>query len=129
MAELAPIVALPGRRVLVTGGARGMGAATCRLFVEEGARVVIGDVLDAEGEALARELGDAARFVRLDVADEARWARVAVAAVEQFGRIDVLVNNAGICRDKMFTSMTETDWDDVMRVHLRGHFCLSSVLA
>ena len=55
--------------------------------------------------------------------------RIVDAAREAFGDVHVLVNNAGICRDKMFTSMTETDWDDVMRVHLRGHFCLSSVLA
>lgn len=113
---------LAGKVAIVTGGARGMGAATCRLFVEEGARVVIGDVLDAEGEALARELGDAARFVRLDVADEASWARVAEAAVEQFGRIDVLVNNAAVLTFGGITELSKRDFERAVSINLVGTF-------
>jgi 3alpha(or 20beta)-hydroxysteroid dehydrogenase len=113
---------LEGKVAIVTGGARGMGAATCRLFVEEGARVVIGDVLDAEGEALARELGDAARFMRLDVADEANWARVADATVEQFGRIDVLVNNAAVLMFGAITDLSKRDFERAVSINLVGMF-------
>ncbi|HAN67126.1 MAG TPA: 3-alpha-hydroxysteroid dehydrogenase, partial [Halieaceae bacterium] len=84
---------LAGKTAIITGGARGMGEATARLFVEHGAQVVIGDVLEAEGNALADELGQHATFVRLDVSSEADWAN-AVAAAEKLGTLNVLVNNA-----------------------------------
>ncbi|KVG65049.1 glucose 1-dehydrogenase [Burkholderia pseudomultivorans] len=113
---------LEGKVAIVTGGARGMGEATCRLFVAEGARVVIGDVLEAEGTALARELGDAARFMRLDVADEANWARVADATVEQFGRIDVLVNNAAVLMFGAITELSKRDFERAVSVNLVGTF-------
>lgn len=113
---------LEGKVAIVTGGARGMGEATCRLFVAEGARVVIGDVLEAEGTALARELGDAARFMRLDVADEASWARVADATVEQFGRIDVLVNNAAVLMFGAIAELSKRDFERAVSVNLVGTF-------
>ncbi|QBQ98965.1 glucose 1-dehydrogenase [Paraburkholderia pallida] len=113
---------LAGKTAIVTGGARGMGAATCRLFVEEGARVVIADVLEAEGQALARELGDAARFVRLDVTEEADWAHVAAFATEVFGRIDVLVNNAAILMFGGVTELTKQDFERVLSINLVGTF-------
>lgn len=113
---------LEGKVAIVTGGARGMGAATCRLFVEAGARVVIADVLDAEGEALARELGSAARFMRLDVADEANWQRVADATVEQFGRIDVLVNNAAVLIFGAITELSKRDFERAVSINLVGTF-------
>jgi 3alpha(or 20beta)-hydroxysteroid dehydrogenase len=87
---------LGGKVALVTGGSRGMGAAEARLFVEHGAKVMIADVLDAEGEVLAKELGPAARCVHLDVTDEDAWAAGVNDAVHAFGGLDVLVNNAGI---------------------------------
>jgi 3alpha(or 20beta)-hydroxysteroid dehydrogenase len=81
--------------VLVSGGARGQGAAEARLLVAQGAKVVIGDVLDNQGQALAVELGPAASFVRHDVTSEADWAR-AVEAAQKLGGLHGLVNNAGI---------------------------------
>ena len=113
---------LEGKVAIVTGGARGMGAATCRLFVAEGARVVIGDVLDAEGEALARELGDAARFMRLDVADEASWVRVTEATMEQFGRIDVLVSNAAVLTFGGITELSKREFERAVSINLVGTF-------
>ncbi len=86
---------LAGKVAIVTGGARGMGEATSRLFAAEGARVVIADVLDREGEALAGAIGSAALFRHHDVTDEASWEAVTADAVRQFGGVDVLVNNAG----------------------------------
>ncbi len=94
-----------GKVVLISGGARGQGAAEARMLVAEGARVVLGDVLEAEGERLAAELGPAAVFLRHDVTSEADWAR-AVRAAEQLGGLHGLVNNAGIYRP---ATLMETD--------------------
>lgn len=113
---------LAGKIAIVTGGARGMGAQTCRLFVSEGARVVIADVLEEEGQALARELGDAARFVRLDVADEAAWARVAAFATDTFGRVDVLVNNAAVLVFGGITELSKRDFERAVSINLVGTF-------
>lgn len=85
-----------GTVALITGGARGMGAAHARLLIAEGANVVLADVLDADGEALSVELGDAARYVHLDVTQETDWADALRPTLAQFGHLDVLVNNAGI---------------------------------
>jgi 3alpha(or 20beta)-hydroxysteroid dehydrogenase len=90
---------LAGKVALITGAARGQGEAEARLFVAEGARVVLGDVRDELGEKVAASLGDAARYVRLDVAQEADWARAVALAESEFGKLDVLVNNAGIVGD------------------------------
>ena len=86
------------RTVIVTGGARGMGANHARGFVAEGANVVIADVLEQEGQTLAEELGDHAIFSRLDVTNEKDWASSVVAAENAFGPVSVLINNAGIVR-------------------------------
>ena len=82
--------------VLITGASRGQGEAEARLFASEGARVVLTDVLDAEGEAVAKELGEAARYHHLDVTRETEWSAAVDAARAAFGGIDILVNNAGI---------------------------------
>jgi 3alpha(or 20beta)-hydroxysteroid dehydrogenase len=87
---------MEGKVALVSGSARGQGAAEARLFVQEGARVVVSDVLDDEGRALAEELGDAATYVHLDVTSEADWTAAVEQAERNFGRLNVLVNNAGI---------------------------------
>ena len=102
---------LDGRVVLVTGAARGQGEQEARLFVAEGARVVVADVLDDQGEALAKELG--ALYVHLDVREEAGWQAAVAAAEKAYGRIDGLVNNAGILR---FNTILDTPLDEFMQV-------------
>ena len=102
-----------GRVVIISGGSRGQGAAEARAFAAAGARVVLGDVLDAEGEQVAAEIGAAARYHHLDVTDEAAWCHVVERAEADFGRVDVLVNNAGIVQ---FTHLAETDVEDFRRV-------------
>jgi 3alpha(or 20beta)-hydroxysteroid dehydrogenase len=87
---------LDGKVALISGAARGQGEAHARRFVEEGAKVVIADVLDAEGEAVAKELGDAAQYVHLDVTNEDDWIAAVAATVDTFGGMHILVNNAGI---------------------------------
>ena len=86
------------RTVIVTGGARGMGASHARGFIAEGANVVIADVLEQEGQTLADELGDQAIFSRLDVTSDRDWAATVAAAEDAFGPVSVLINNAGIVR-------------------------------
>ncbi|MEE8311669.1 MAG: glucose 1-dehydrogenase [Candidatus Binatia bacterium] len=86
---------LDGKVAVITGGASGIGAGTCRMFVREGARVVIADILDQDGEALAADLGEAAAYVHTDVTSEPDVASAVATATERFGRIDCLFNNAG----------------------------------
>ncbi len=107
---------------IITGAARGMGAATARLFVEEGARVVLTDVLVEEGEAVTAELGDAARFIMQDVSDDAGWGAVVETAKSAFGGVDVLVNNAGVVRIGTIDHQTRADWDEVLGINLIGPF-------
>ena len=113
---------LSGKVAIITGGARGMGAATSRLFVAEGAKVAITDVLEEEGRALAAELGDAARFYRHDVTSEAGWADVVQQAEADLGPVDVLVNNAGILMFKSLLATTLEDYERVLKVNLVGQF-------
>lgn len=107
---------------LVSGGSRGMGASHARRLVDEGAKVVVGDVLDEEGEALARELGEAARFVHLDVTSYPDWESAVHTAVEEFGRLDILVNNAGIMNFAPIEDYALEDWDATIAVNLTGVF-------
>jgi 3alpha(or 20beta)-hydroxysteroid dehydrogenase len=104
---------LKDKVAIVTGGARGMGAATARLFVAEGAKVMIADLLDEDGGSLAAELGASARFFRHDVTDETSWQRLIETTESTFGPLDVLVNNAGIL---MFKTIAETARDEFQRV-------------
>ncbi|MFE3662167.1 SDR family NAD(P)-dependent oxidoreductase [Streptomyces sp. NPDC059164] len=114
---------LDGRVVLVTGAARGQGEQAARLFAAEGARVVVADVLVEQGEALAEELGaDVARFVRLDVGSEGDWAAAVTAAGEAFGKIDGLVNNAGILRFNELVDTPLAEFEQVVRVNMTGAF-------
>jgi len=103
---------LSGKLAIVTGGARGQGAAEARLFVAEGARVVIGDLLAAEGEALAKQLGASARFVRMDVSQEADW-QDALAVAQELGALTTLINNAAI---QHYAPLTQTRTEDYLRV-------------
>jgi len=110
------------RTVIVTGGARGMGASHARGFVAEGANVVIADVLEREGRTLAGELGDQAIFSRLDVTSDTDWAATVAAAENAFGPVSVLVNNAGIVRFGQITDTTLAIWRQVIEVNLTGAF-------
>jgi 3alpha(or 20beta)-hydroxysteroid dehydrogenase len=101
---------LDGKIALITGGARGMGKSHVRHFVSEGARVVFGDVLDDKGAAVADGLGErSCRYVHHDVISEAQWAAAVAAAVDAFGRLDVLVNNAGVLRFARIADMPLAD--------------------
>jgi len=110
------------RTVIVTGGARGMGASHARGFVAEGANVVIGDVLEDDGRALARELGDRAIFSRLDVTREEDWTATVAAAEDAFGPVSVLVNNAGIVRFGLIEKTEPAVWHQVIDVNLTGSY-------
>jgi 3alpha(or 20beta)-hydroxysteroid dehydrogenase len=113
---------LDGKVALISGGSRGQGAAEARLFVAEGAKVVIGDVLDDEGKGLVAELGDAAMYVHLDVTSEDEW-KAAVAATEQrFGPISVLVNNAGVLSFQAIDRIELEEFERVMRINVNGVF-------
>jgi 3alpha(or 20beta)-hydroxysteroid dehydrogenase len=112
---------LKGKVILISGGARGQGAAEARLFVAEGARIVIGDVLEPEGRQLTSELGDAAVFVRQDVTQERDWG-TAINAADKLGGLHGLVNNAGIYQPR---TLMETDtelFERHMRVNQLGCF-------
>lgn len=113
---------LQGKTAIVTGAARGMGAATAALFVAEGARVILADVLVAEGEALAATLGDAARFVKHDVTDEASWQGLLQAGIDLGGSVDILVNNAGVLLFKTLQQTEKSDFERVLSVNLTGSF-------
>ncbi|MGH3950254.1 MAG: glucose 1-dehydrogenase [Pseudonocardiaceae bacterium] len=113
---------LAGKVALITGAARGQGAAAARRFVAEGARVVIADVLDADGKQLADELGEAAVFQHLDVTEEGEWERAVQRAAGEFGSVNVLVNNAGILHFSALADTTLADYERVIRVNQIGTF-------
>jgi 3alpha(or 20beta)-hydroxysteroid dehydrogenase len=114
---------LEDKRVVITGGAQGQGAAIARAFVREGAKVVIADVADDAGAALAEELGDAAYFSHHDVSDPASWDRLVSEAGERLGSsVNVLVNNAGVLRFGEVDTMPLEDLDLLINVNLRGCF-------
>ncbi|MFB7518242.1 SDR family NAD(P)-dependent oxidoreductase [Streptomyces sp. NPDC056144] len=114
---------LDGRVVLVTGAARGQGEQEARLFAAEGAKVVLADVLDDAGEALAKELGEGrALYVHLDVTSEEEWTAAVGAAKERFGKIDGLVNNAGILRFNELLSTPLEEFQAIVSVNQTGCF-------
>ena len=116
---------LEGKVALITGGARGQGSAEARLFAREGAKVVIGDILDAEGAQLATEIGEAggdARFVHLDVTREDDWRSAVGMAVSSFGKLDVLLNNAAVWLRGHVEETTSEQWDTLLDVNAKGVF-------
>ena len=127
-APSAPIAfGLGGRVCIVTGGAQGIGQACARRFAQEGAKVVIADISDDRGQALARELGGL--FVHCDVGDKSQVDGLVAQTVRAHGCIDVLVNNAGIFKAADFLDVTEADFDAVLRVNLKGAFLVGQAVA
>jgi NAD(P)-dependent dehydrogenase (short-subunit alcohol dehydrogenase family) len=113
---------LDGKVALVSGAARGIGGATARLMAEAGARVAIGDVLDERGRETARNIGDAALYLHLDVTSEEDWNAAASAVVGRFGKLDILVNNAGLFLGKDLESASLAEWERLCAVNLTGVF-------
>ena len=116
---------LENKVALISGGARGMGAVEAHLFASEGAKVVIGDVLVEEGhqtEAAVTEAGGECVFVRLDVTSEADWEEAVATAVSRFGKLDVLVNNAGISSTGGIEDLTVEEWDRTLGINTKGVF-------
>ena len=118
---------LAGRVCIVTGGSQGIGEACVRRFAREGAKVVIADVADAPGQALAGELGSL--YVHCDVGDKAQVDALVARTMQEHGRIDVLVNNAGIFKAADFLDVSEADFDAVLRVNLKGSFLVGQAVA
>ena len=115
--------------VMVTGGAAGIGRVTAEAFAQEGAKLAICDVNPETGEAAAKALGPEASFQKVDVSNETAVAEWAGHVAKRYGRIDVLVNNAGITRDALLLRMKESDWDLVMAINLKGAFlCTKAVV-
>ena len=112
---------LQDKVAIVTGAAAGMGAATAKLLAAEGAKVVLTDILEEEGTALADGIGGAARFHRLDVTSETDWDALVAETLSAFGRVDILINNAGVSGSHPDVLNTET-WDEQMNVNARGVF-------
>jgi NAD(P)-dependent dehydrogenase (short-subunit alcohol dehydrogenase family) len=116
---------LAGKVALVTGGASGMGESEATIFAREGARVVVADILKQEGEQVVQKIGaqgGQARFVKLDVTNEADWQNAVAAAVNSFGKLDLLVNNAGISGTFDADTMSVSAWDTLMDVNAKGVF-------
>ena len=124
-------MALDGKTAIVTGGASGIGRATVRRLLDEGARVVLADVDEDRGEAAAEELAEfgEVRFVACDVGERLDVHNLVAATLDAFSDIDVLVNNAGIVHKADFLSITEADFDRVMRTNLKGAFLCGQAVA
>ncbi len=122
---------LKNKVAIITGGASGIGLATAKLFAKEGAKVIIWD-LSQKGEDVADELnskGHTAVFAKVSVADKEQVLKATEAARKQFGRIDILINNAGITKDRTLLKMTSEEWDDVISINLTGVFNCTQAVA
>ena len=113
---------LSGKVAIITGGGRGQGEAEARLFASLGARVVVTDILEDEGQEVAAAIGDSARFTRHDVGSADGWAEAVAFACNAFGRLDVLVNNAAICAVAPIVDQSVDEFERMLRVNLVGPF-------
>ncbi len=122
---------LLGKVAVITGGAQGIGRATALLFAQEGAKVALWDI-SPRGEAVVEDIrraGGTAEFFQVDVTDRPQVEGAVKAVLEKFGRIDILINNAGITRDAQLLKMTEQEWDQVIAVNLKGVFNVTQAVA
>lgn len=120
---------LQGKVAIVTGAGGGLGAAHARVFASEGCAVVVNDINTEAAQAVVDEItaaGGKAAVNSSDITNYDDSLNAVKQAIDSFGGLDIVVNNAGINRDRMFASMTESEWDAIMSVHLKGHFCISS---
>ena len=117
-----------GRTVIITGAGGGLGRAYAMALAAEGAQVVVNDIRADAAAAVAGEIGASALANNGDITTMDGAGGIVAAALARFGEVHAVVNNAGVVRDKMFASMSEEDWDLVIKVHLKGHFCLTSTL-
>ena len=116
---------LSGKVAIISGGARGQGAEEARLFASEGAKVIIGDILDSEGIRVESEIveqGGEAKFLHLDVSIEEDWSKAVQMAMSEYGKLDILVNNAGILLMKGVEDTTSEEWDHLQNINSKGVF-------
>jgi len=116
---------LDGKVAIISGGAKGQGAEEARLFAEEGAKIIIGDILDKDGMQIESEIverGGEAKFVHLDVSLEEDWIKVVDLAIAEYGRLDILVNNAGILLMKGVEDTSNEEWDNIQNINSKGVF-------
>lgn len=116
---------LDGKVALISGGARGQGATEAKLFAREGAKVVFGDIRDEEGKQVETEIrasGGDATYIHLDVTQDADWVEAVGTAVNQYGKLDILVNNAAIVIWKRLEETSEAEWDQIMAINVKGVF-------
>ena len=116
---------MDGKVAFISGGAKGQGEAEARMFANEGAKVVIADILDGDGMRVAAEIAESggdALFIHLDVTSEEEWKSAIENTVSTFGKLDVLVNNAGIWRGGKVEETTVEDWDAIMDINAKGVF-------
>ncbi|KEQ19649.1 SDR family oxidoreductase [Endozoicomonas numazuensis] len=117
------------RVVIITGAGGGLGKAYAEAFAAEGAKVIVNDINEKAANEVVNAIvaaGGTAVANTNDITDYEESAQIVKQAIDSFGDLHVVVNNAGVCRDRMFASLSESDWDRVMSVHLKGHFCIAS---
>src|SRR5215213_11564602 len=119
---MTPARSLAGNVAIISGAASGMGAATARMFAREGAKVIVADVLNHEGRQVADAIGASARFEQLDVTKEESWAAIVAATTRHFGKLDVLVNNAGISGSAEQDFYSTEAWHRIMAINATGVF-------
>ena len=120
---------LDGKIALISGAGRGIGAATAKLMIEAGAKVIIGDIIEKEGQELAEKLGPNASFIRLDVTMEEDWERAVDLAKSSFGGLDILANNAGLFLGRDFSDVSLDDWNRLASVNMTGVWLGTKVAA